>query len=137
MNRFPRDNSFEESTDNDNLLLELYMEDKKAYIRALNQNLPVFEIEGEYTDETVRKYMSCIDERRLGKEILDPFAGFTSVDNMNKLKCDIFDNREGQTKETSVSLYRNPYAHYNWLQTQAIAIDKLWDNRRAYVSTSF
>ena len=113
------------------------MEDKKAYIRALNQNLPVFEIEGEYTDETVRKYMSCIDERRLGKEILDPFAGFTSVDNMNKLKCDIFDNREGQTKETSVSLYRNPYAHYNWLQTQAIAIDKLWDNRRAYVSTSF
>lgn len=115
MDAMQRDNSFEVDVDSKELLLEAYMEENKAYIRALNHGFPILEVEGSYSDNVMQKCIDNIEEQTLGKEILDLFADFTLIKNVTRIKCDIYDSRSANT-ERSVYLYKCPLNMYKWMQ---------------------
>ena len=75
------------------LQLDVFMEPDKIYIRSTLNDFPIYEVEGNYTEERVVEMLQSIKEQKLDSKILDLFDGITEIKDLQGIKCTIFDSR--------------------------------------------
>lgn len=93
--------------EHDALELEVFMERSKLYIRSKLNDIPVFEIDGNYTDPTVLDIIESIQLGTLSEKVLEMFEGCSSIPEINVVTCTIFDERESQGKNSTLFLKKN------------------------------
>ncbi|EAY04099.1 hypothetical protein TVAG_483370 [Trichomonas vaginalis G3] len=102
-------NEKEDFSDADCLELEVFMESKKLYIRSKLNEIPVFEIEGDYTDPMISSIIESIHFGILSDKICELFEGCSSSTITPAVKCTIFDERNPQGNNSVVYLKKKPF----------------------------
>lgn len=101
-----QDNS-DENINPESIELEVFLESNKLYIRSKMNDIPVFEIEGDYTDPIIEGIIQAIQTGTLNDKILELLDGFSAIANISCVKCTVNDDRPNQNHVTTLYLHRN------------------------------